>query len=88
MTDLAPPLQRRAIAELRRRTARRGSRKRVAHEIGLSQTTICQVLAGKQAPSLRLAIGLGLVNLAPAFAGAEPGEPPCEDQLQMELRAE
>jgi transcriptional regulator with XRE-family HTH domain len=47
------------IQELRRRTPRRGMRKRIAFETGVSECHISAVLLGKTPPSLQLARGLG-----------------------------
>jgi putative DNA primase/helicase len=47
------------IQELQRRTPRRGMRKRIAFETGVSESHISAVLLGKTPPSLQLARGLG-----------------------------
>lgn len=53
------PGEEEVVAELRRRTPGRGTRKRVAHELDVSENTIGRVLAGKVPPSLKIAQGLG-----------------------------
>lgn len=52
-------IERQVMAELGRRTALRGSRKRVAHQIGVSEAALSMVLSGKRKPGERIAEGLG-----------------------------
>lgn len=80
-------LQQAIVAELRRRTSRRGTYKRVAFDIGVSPNTLLNVLAGRHRPGLRFALGLGLMRLAPGGAAedAPRDEEWRKDQLSLEL---
>lgn len=60
-SPLVEAVNKATVAELRRRTARRGARKGIAHEAGLSQSMLCEVLSGRKAPPLRLALTLGVL---------------------------
>ncbi|HEY1605604.1 MAG TPA: helix-turn-helix transcriptional regulator [Allosphingosinicella sp.] len=46
-------------AEVRARAPRRGMRKRLAHELGISQPTLSNILAGRRAPPARVLAKLG-----------------------------
>lgn len=94
---LSGELQRQVLAEMRRRTQRRGVRKRVAFELGVSLSQFNDVMRGRRPPSLRFAIGLGLVRLATGAAeppaadpgsGSGAGDEWRRDQLNLELVAE
>ena len=47
------------LAELRRRTPRRGDRKRLAHQIGVPESVLSMVLNRKRPITDRIALALG-----------------------------
>jgi len=93
---LSGAMQRQVLGEMRRLTRQRltrqrGTRKRIAHECGVSLSTFNDIMVGRRPPSLRVAMGLGLVALAESAAatpGAEGEAVWKKDQLTLELQAE
>lgn len=59
MAALPLSIEQAVLEELRRRTEGRGLRKRVAHDLGVSQATLSLVLRGLRRPSEQIARRLG-----------------------------